>query len=70
MALAQVGLGSITQISAGSTQVVYSVGSAKTAYIRALEIHSLDASNSANVQIHIVPTTGGVGVGNASTLRR
>ena len=70
MALAQVGLGSITQISAGSTQVVYSVGSAKTAYIRALEIHSLDASNSANVQIHIVPTTGGGVVGTASTITR
>ena len=70
MALAQVGLGSITQISAGSTQVVYSVGSAKTAYIRALEIHSLDASNTANVQIHIVPTTGGGVVGTASTITR
>ena len=70
MALAQVGLGSITQVAAGTTQVVYSVGSAKTAYIRALEIHSLDASNTANVQIHIVPTEGGGVVGTASTITR
>ena len=48
MALAQVGLGSITQVAAGTTASVYTVGSAKTAYIRALEIHSLDDSNTAN----------------------
>jgi hypothetical protein len=39
---------------------VYTVGSAKTVYIRALEIHSLDASNVANVQVHVVPASGGV----------
>jgi hypothetical protein len=70
MALAQVGLGSITQVAAGTTQVVYSVGSAKTAYIRALEIHSLDASNTANVQVHIVPTTGSNNIGTASSVTR
>ena len=70
MALAQVGLGSITQVAAASTQVVYSVGSAKTSYIRALEIHSLDPTNTANVQIHIVPTTGSGVIGTASTITR
>ena len=70
MALAQVGLGSITQVGAASTQVVYSVGSAKTSYIRALEIHSLDPTNTANVQIHIVPTTGSGVIGTASTITR
>ena len=69
MALAQVGLGSITQVAAGSTQVVYSVGSAKTAYIRALEIHSLDVDNTANVQIHIVPNDGG-SAGTATSITR
>ena len=70
MALAQVGLGSITQVAAGSTQVVYSVGSAQTAYIRALEIHSLDIANTANVQIHIVPKTSGDAIGTASSVTR
>ncbi len=70
MALAQVGLGSIFQVGAASTQVVYTVGSAKTAYIRAIEIHSLDASNTANVQVHIVPTTGSGNIGTASSITR
>ena len=69
MALAQVGLGSITQVAAGTTQVVYSVGSAQTAYIRALEIHSLDSSNTANVQVHVVPNNGG-SAGPASSVTR
>ena len=46
------------------------MGSAKTAYIRALEIHSLDETNIANVQVHIVPATGAGGVGTASTITR
>ena len=70
MALKRVGLGSIFQVGNGTTQVVYSVGSAKTAYIRALEIHSLDESNTANVQVHIVPATGAGGVGTASSITR
>jgi len=70
MALAQIGLGSIFQVGAASTQVVYTVGSAKTAYIRAIEFHSLDPINTANVSVHIVPTTGGGGVGTASSITR
>ena len=69
MALAQVGLGSITQVAAATTTAVYTVGSAKTAYIRALEIHSLDASNTANVQVHVVPNNGG-SAGTASSVTR
>ena len=69
MALAQVGLGSITQVAAATTTAVYTVGSAKTAYIRALEIHSLDAANTANVQIHVVPNNGG-SEGTASSITR
>lgn len=70
MALAQVGLGSIFQVGAGTTQVVYTVGSAKTAYIRALEIHSLDATNVATCEVHIVPTTGSGNIGTASSITR
>jgi len=69
MALAKVGLGSITQVAAATTTAVYTVGSAKTVYIRALEIHSLDSSNTANVQIHVVPNSGG-SAGTASSITR
>jgi uncharacterized protein YabE (DUF348 family) len=69
MALAQVGLGSITQVAAATTATVYTVGSAQTAYIRAIEIHSLDTSNTANVQIHIVPNDGG-SAGTATSITR
>jgi len=69
MALAQVGLGSITQVAAASTAAVYTVGSAKTAYIRALEIHSLDGTNVANVQVHVVPNSGG-SAGTATSITR
>ena len=69
MALAQVGLGSITQVAAGTTTAVVTVGSAKTVYVRALEIHSLDSSNVANVQVHVVPNNGG-SAGTASSVTR
>lgn len=69
MALAQVGLGSITQVAAASTAAVYTVGSAKTAYIRALEIHSLDVTNVAHVQVHVVPNSGG-SAGTATSITR
>tara|TARA_B100001142_G_scaffold160516_1_gene160765 strand:+ start:4844 stop:5203 length:360 start_codon:yes stop_codon:yes gene_type:complete len=70
MALAQVGLGSITQVGAASTQVVYTVGSAKTAYIRGIQLHSLDSTFITNVAVHIVPTTGGGSIGAASSITR
>ena len=69
MALAQVGLGSITQVAAGTTTPVVTVSAGKTAYIRALEIHSLDSSNTANVQVHVVPNSGG-SAGTASSVTR
>ena len=69
MALAQVGLGSITQVAAATTTAVVTVGSAKTVYVRALEIHSLDPSNTATVQVHVVPNSGG-GEGTASSITR
>ena len=69
MALAQGNLGNITQVAAATTTPVITVGSAKTVYVRALEIHSLDASNTANVQVHVVPNSGG-SAGTASSTTR
>ena len=69
MALAQGNLGNITQVAAGTTTAVVTVGSAKTVYVRALEIHSLDSSNLANVEVHVVPNSGG-SPGTASSVTR
>ena len=69
MALAQGNLGNVTHIGAGASTAVVTVGSAKTVYVRALEIHSLDASNTANVQVHVVPNNGG-SAGTASSITR
>ena len=69
MALAQGNLGNITQVAAATTTPVVTVGSAKTVYVRALEIHSLDPSNTANVQVHVVPNSGG-NAGTASSTTR
>ena len=69
MALAQGNLGNITQVAAATTTPVITVGSAKTVYVRALEIHSLDAFNTANVSVHVVPNSGG-SAGTASSVTR
>jgi len=69
MALAQGNLGNITQVDANTTTAVVTVGSAKTVYVRALEIHSLDPNNIANVQVHVVPNSGG-SAGTASSTTR
>ena len=59
MALAQVGLGTITWVSAGTSEACYTVGSAKTSYIRSVLIHALDQSNVTNCTVHVVPNNGG-----------
>ena len=69
MALAQGNLGNITQVASATTTAVVTVGSAKTVYVRALEIHSLDPTNIANVQVHVVPNNGG-SAGTASSTTR
>ena len=38
---------------------VVTVGSVKTVYVGTPEIHSLDQDNVANVQVHVVPNSGG-----------
>ena len=69
MALAKVGLGTVTRIGIGSTVSVYTVGSAKTAYIRSVVIHNIDTLNSSTVKIHVVPNSGG-SAGTASSINQ
>jgi hypothetical protein len=72
MALAKANLGFPVVVSAGTTATVYSVGSAKTAYIRSIVIYNSSSSGAASstiaqtVQIYAVPNSGGsVGVATA-----
>ena len=66
MALAKVGLGTITRVALGTTATVYNVGSAKTAYIRSIIFHNIDSVNSNIVKVHYVPNSGG-SVGTAGS---
>lgn len=72
MALAKTNFGFPTVISAGTTATVYSVGSAKTAYIRSVVIYNntvgtANTGLSQTVQIYMVPNSGGsVGVATAA----
>jgi len=59
MALNRGNLGFTTQIGAGVTAAVYTVGSAQTAYIKSVLLHNLDTSTTQNVQVHIVQNSGG-----------
>lgn len=69
MALAKVGLGTVTRVALGTTSSVYTVGSAKTAYIRSVIVHNIDTLNSSTVRIHIVPNSGG-SAGTASSINQ
>jgi len=69
MALAKTNLGFPVVVSAGTTASVYSVGSAKTAYIRSIVIYNSSSTGAASstisqtVQIYAVPNNAGsVGV--------
>ena len=59
MALARGNLGNVTVVSAGTSTAVYTVGSAKTAYVKAVLLHNLDQSSVQNTRIHVVPNSGG-----------
>jgi len=69
MAFAKVGLGTVTRVALGTTSTVYTVSSAKTAYIRSIIVHNIDTVNSSTVKIHIVPNSGG-SVGTASSINQ
>ena len=69
MAFAKVGLGTITRVALGTTSTVYTVGSAKTSYIRSVIVHNIDTVNSSTVKIHIVPNSSG-SPGTASSINQ
>lgn len=69
MALAKVGLTTVTRIGAATTSTVLTVGSAKTCYIRSVLLHNPDTSNTGTIKIHVVPVSG-VSVGTATTLNQ
>jgi hypothetical protein len=69
MALNRGNLGFTTQIGAGVTAAVYTVGSAQTAYIKSVLLHNLDTLGIQNVQVHVVPNSGG-SAGTASSTTR
>ena len=66
MALNRGNLGFTTQIGAGVTAAVYTVGSAQTAYIKSVLLHNLDTSGIQNVKLHVVQNSGG-SIGTASS---
>jgi hypothetical protein len=59
MALNRGNLGFTTQIGAGVTSAVLTVGSAQTAYIKSVLLHNLSTSGIQNVKIHVVQNSGG-----------
>ena len=68
MALNRGNLGFSTQIGAGVTAAVYTVGSAQTAYIKSVLLHNLDTSGTQNVVVHVVQNSGGsVGASGSTT---
>ena len=66
MALNRGNLGFTTQIGAGVTAAVYTVGSAQTAYIKSVLLHNLSDSGTQNVKVHVVQNSGG-SAGTASS---
>ncbi|NBX71656.1 hypothetical protein EBQ91_01900 [bacterium] len=69
MALSKAGLGTVTRVGAATTGTVYTVGSAKTTYIRSIIVHCIDTINPSTVKIHIVPNSGG-SAGTASSMNQ
>lgn len=69
MALNRGNLGFNTQVGAGVTAAVYTVGSAQTAYIKSVLVANLDENGAQNVQIHVVQNSGG-SAGTASSTTR
>lgn len=69
MALNRGNLGFTTQIGAGVTSAVYTVGSAQTAYIKSVLIYNLSTTGTQNAQIHVVQNSGG-SAGTISTTTR
>ena len=69
MTLNRGNLGFTTQIGAGVTAAVYTVGSAQTAYIKSVLLHNMSSTTIQNASIHIVQNSGG-SAGTANTTTR
>ena len=69
MALAKVGLGTVTRVAAATTSTLLTVGSSKTCYIRSVVVHNIDSAVTSTVKIHIVPNSGG-SAGTASSINQ
>jgi len=69
MALAKVGLGTVTRVAAATTSTLLTVGSSKTCYIRSVVVHNIDSTVTSTVKIHIVPASGG-SVGSANSINQ
>ena len=67
MALARTDLSAVVQIGAATTTAVYTVGAAQTAFIKSLLIFNLSQSSSQDVQVHVVPNSGGSAGTSATT---
>ena len=67
MPLSQAGLGTVTWVSVGTSEACYTVGSAKTAYIRSVLLHSFNDTDTQDATVHIVPNTGGSYVAGTAT---
>jgi hypothetical protein len=68
MALNRGNLGFSTQIGAGVTAAVYTVGSAQTAYIKSVLLHNLSSAGTQNIRLHVVQNSGGsAGTANSTT---
>lgn len=71
MPLSKTNLGFPVQVAAGTTATIYSVGSAKTSYIRSIVVYNsfsgtISSTLSQTVQIYMVPNnSGSVGVATA-----
>lgn len=66
MALNQGNLGNIQVVQAGQTSAVYTVGSAKTTYVRSLVLYNQNDANAQTATVHVVPNSGG-SAGTAAT---
>tara|TARA_B100000287_G_C20408594_1_gene692611 strand:+ start:281 stop:655 length:375 start_codon:yes stop_codon:yes gene_type:complete len=73
MALARTDLTAVTQIGSATTSVVVTVpasgGVAQTCYIKSIMMYNCSKSDTQNVDVHIVPNSGG-SAGSVSTVTR
>ena len=68
MALNRGNLGFTSQVSAATTGMCYTVGSAQTAFIKGILLYNLDPTGTQNVKLHVVPNnSGAVGLATSTT---